>query len=1057
MRGVATTALLAALLAGAVAHAQDLVVESSMPGTLELEAGDLLLAWTFDGDTAAEVPFSHPLELHSLRQRAIAGQSITLLVDRAGETRSVDMPAAEWDIRTAFRVEIGPETIEERLGSLQSPAIRAAYLEALARRSLSAWQAEDATTAWSRALQIREAIPGDDLESAAALQGLGDAALIQRDLEQAARYLQQALEIRQRLAPGSLATALSRQRLAFVALERRDLPAAERHIDAALAVSSRTPPHGVIHAETLRGLGIIHAIKGDAEAARRTWLEALGIYRAWAPGSVDESRVLSNVGIAVWQIGDLVAAERYFRQALEIVEELAPGSQPHAGYLNNLGLIYHRRFEFDRARIVYERATGIFESRAPDSLEVARSLTNVALAYGLGGEAEQALERLDRVLEIQLRLQPDSTDVAQTYHAIGLNHDRSGDLEAAEASFRTALEMRVELLPASQAVAVTAQNLGMVLAKLGRDVDAEHYHRRALSLFSRLAPGTTQEAQAQHALGEIHRDRGETAEALEHFRAAVIAIERQTSRLGGSEEARGNFSARFASFYKDYIELLLQQGSEEQAFHFLERYRARMLREMLAERRLSLDDELPERLRERRRDVSQQYERAIGQLRRLSDTDANAAQIDSILEQLNALQVEREAIAASVRETAPRLAAIDTRSVEPAATAGALEGDSVLLSYCVTPTATYLFVISDRHPARIVTIPAGRDRLEQDIESYRLLLQVPDGGPDVFAGLSRKGHSLYELLLASALGDIEPDTRLIIIPDGPLHTLPFASLVTELQDGDPQSPRYLIERHPMHTVLSATLYVSDRAGAGSSTGGAEESLAAFGDPVFETAISRPGDVRSRALQPLPSSRAEVESIAGMFAGDTQTFLGADATEEAVKAVAPESRYLHIATHGVLDSRFPLDSYLAFTTPSDPDTAPENGLLYAWEVLEQVRLDADLVVMSACETGLGREAGGEGLLGLSWAFQYAGARSVVASLWPVPDESTAVLMSSLYGSIEDGMARDQALRQAQLELIEAAGPEGVWDTIVGWLGSNDGEASIAHPYYWGAFQLAGIAD
>ncbi len=1064
-----------------------LVVESIVPSSLGIETGDVLLAWHTADANAARPAFQHPLDIVNLRHLSIGGVAVTLTIDRNGEAQSVVLPAGEWEIHTrpgsdaqhwsdyeegvrliaAGEQDEGIailENIAADVDAFEHPHLRAAFLETLARRYRALWRTEDEAAAWERALAIRRSVSAESFGIARDLQGLGDAALRQRDLDAAIEYYDQALAMRDGLAPDSLATALSRQRLAFVALQRRDLPTMEQHIEAALGVSGRTPPQGLIHAETLRAQGVIFSIKGDAEAARQIWLEALAIYREWAPGSVGESRVLSNIGIAVWQMGDLVAAERYFRQALDIVERLAPGSPPHGGYLNNLGLIYHARFEFDRARVVYERATELFESRAPDSLEVARSLTNVALAYGLGGRPGEALERLERVLEIQERLQPGSPDIAQTWHGIGLNQDRAGDLEAAEAALRTALDMREDLLPESYAVGSSAHTLGTVLTTLGQDSEAEILHTKALNLFARLAPGTTAEAQALHALGEIYRNRGETDKALAHLRNAIDAIERQTSRLGGSEEAQGSFSARFANYYKDYIELLLQQGQNEEAFHYLERYRARMLREMLAERDINLGADLPENLRERRQDTNQRYERAMDQLRRLSNTEADAGMVDSILEELADVQAEREAIAAEVRDTAPRLAsAVYTQSVRADAAAAALaDEDSILLSYCVTSEATYLFVIRNGAPLEVVTIQAGQEQLAADLESLLFLIQVPDAGPDVNAGLTRKSQALYELLLASVLEGVSPETHLVIIPDGALHGLPFAALV--IATDDQESPSYLIERHPIRTTLSATLYTTEVSRPAIGDTPPQTVFAAFGDPVFESTIvgtnleSAPGRGRGRELGPLPLTRVEVETIAELFPGDASTYLGADATEDAVKTIAPHARYLHIASHGVLDSRFPLDSYLALARPEDPDTADENGLLHAWEILEQLELNSDLVVLSACESALGHESGGEGLLGLSWAFRYAGARSVLASLWPVSDRSTSELMTRFYVNVNSGMERDEALRAAQLALLAYDDDVGVFETILGWFRS-DGRApsSNAHPYHWAAFQLAGAGN
>src|SRR5690606_18169425 len=189
------------------------------------------------------------------------------------------------------------------------------------------------------------------------------------------------------------------------------------------------------------------------------------------------------------------------------------------------------------------------------------------------------------------------------------------------------------------------------------------------------------------------------------------------------------------------------------------------------------------------------------------------------------------------------------------------------------------------------------------------------------------------------------------------------------------------------------------------------------------------------------SRAEVETIGRMFGPASRLFLGSAAREEEAKSVAPDVTHLHFASHGVLDERFPLDSFLALSLPDAGDESEENGLLQAWEILEEVRLQADVVVLSACETALGAEAGGEGLLGLVRAFHYAGARSVLASLWSVGDRSTAVLMSELYRALRAGEPADEALRRAQLSLLHPSPIDRLRRL-----------ADFRHPYHWAAFQV-----
>ena len=149
---------------------------------------------------------------------------------------------------------------------------------------------------------------------------------------------------------------------------------------------------------------------------------------------------------------------------------------------------------------------------------------------------------------------------------------------------------------------------------------------------------------------------------------------------------------------------------------------------------------------------------------------------------------------------------------------------------------------------------------------------------------------------------------------------------------------------------------------------------------------------------------------------------------------PNVPIIHFATHAVINERFPLDSALVFTIPEHPKEGQDNGLLQAWEIFERMRIDADLVTLSACESGLGKEMGGEGLIGLVRAFQYAGARSVLASLWKVEDKATGELMKRFYTYLKGGKTKDEALRAAQIDLIHSA--------------------EYSHPRDWAAFQLNG---
>ena len=278
------------------------------------------------------------------------------------------------------------------------------------------------------------------------------------------------------------------------------------------------------------------------------------------------------------------------------------------------------------------------------------------------------------------------------------------------------------------------------------------------------------------------------------------------------------------------------------------------------------------------------------------------------------------------------------------------------------------------------------------------------------------------------------------------------------QIGARRAPRYFIEWKPLHVVASATVYAElKKARRDTSAAPPSVVLAAFGDPTYPALPPEQADRianpevravvrRGYALAPLPASRTEVEGIARLYAGRAATYLGDQATEERAKTIGKGVRYLHFASHGLLDERFPLNSALALTIPERPSEGQANGLLQAWEIFEQMRIDADLVTLSACETGLGKELGGEGLVGLTRAFQYAGARAVLASLWSVGDDSTAELMTRFYGYLKAGKTKDEALRAAQLELIRRRRPSK--ETAPGTT------SAVSHPFHWAAFQLIG---
>jgi CHAT domain-containing protein len=404
--------------------------------------------------------------------------------------------------------------------------------------------------------------------------------------------------------------------------------------------------------------------------------------------------------------------------------------------------------------------------------------------------------------------------------------------------------------------------------------------------------------------------------------------------------------------------------------------------------------------------------------------------------ELNRLRRQRDEIAEEIRKASPRAAALrQPQPLDLEAARKVLDPGTLALSYSVGKEKTALFAVTREGGLQVKTLPVGEEKLRREVESF--LEKVRSQG---------RPADLYRELIGPVADLVERSERVLILPDGPLHRLPFGALVRDTGDTGDRG-RFLTEWKPLHTALSLTVYGTLRA---SSPAQGPSQLIAFGDPRvpkdMQTTKSDLGPgLRSFDWSSLPYSRREIERIAGVYPG-ALVYLGEEATEERAKSIR-EARVLHFATHGYTDDRTPLDSALVLTIPEELAPGRENGLLQVWEIFESVRIDADLVVLSACESALGRELSGEGLIGLTRAFQYAGARSVVASLWSVADQVTAELMARFHRHLAAGLTKDQALRAAQLELIR----EPVKITTAN---GQAIETDASAPFFWAAFQLFG---
>jgi len=896
-----------------------------------------------------------------------------------------------------------------------------------------------------RSLAIQEKLAPESLNVAMSLNNLGIVAWTRGDLATAEDSVSLSLAIKEKLAPESLSVASSLASLGMVARDRGDLAAAEDFHRRALSIEERLVPESLAVASELNSLGIVAKTRGDLATAEGLYRRALRLHEKLAPDSLHVASSLNNLGTVARDRGDLATAEDLFRRSLAITERLAPKSLEVARGLNNLGRVARDRGDLANAEDFFRRSLAIHERLAPESLAVAGNLTSLGSVARNRGDVAAAEDFYRRALRLQEKLAPDSLSVARSLNNLGIVARDRGDLAAAEDLYRRSLAIKGKLAPDSLEVAIVLANLGDLAEKQGDQAEAARYLGESLRIFRRLAPGSTNEAEVLYSLGALELKLGRKASAADYWRQAIDSLEAQQGRLGGSQESRTGFAAQYADWYREYSALLVELGRPAEAFHLLERSRARGLLALLAERDLVLATDIPEELERERKIADADYDRA--QARLGEQAASNQAAIERIAAEMRDIRRRQDDIRERVRQASPHLGSLFyPEPLDLAGARAALDPGTLLLVYSLGETSGHLFLVGPgRDDFRVVGLPVARQDLAEQVERLRLAIRAAAASGDsrLAEAVRATASALSETVLGPAAGAIASAERLLIVPDGPLHVLPFAALA----DPGSREFRWLVEAKPIHSVVSMTVY-QELLGWRHPTGETAR-MVAFGDPIYPSAVA--GRVRG-ALAPLPATRAEVEALAALAPEATVAYLGREATEGRAKALGRDVGAVHFACHGVLDERFPLDSGLALSLPEQaPDIhaadRDDNGLMQAWEVFETVRLDADLVTLSACETAMGKEMGGEGLVGLTRAFEYAGARSVLASLWSVADESTATLMESFYRHWRAGLAKDEALRQAQRDLIRGPVP-------VPGGADSDRRLDASQPFFWAAFQLYG---
>jgi len=508
------------------------------------------------------------------------------------------------------------------------------------------------------------------------------------------------------------------------------------------------------------------------------------------------------------------------------------------------------------------------------------------------------------------------------------------------------------------------------------------------------------------------------------------------------EKARNDFSEdsdklRNLSKSADWVErglaVLDLDKDGEKAFVFAEQSKSVLLLNAAQTKQAYTFGDLPDSLAQKEKKLQLQK----------TDLEAKIAenrpkvQIDSLRSLLNNLNLDIKDFKATIEKSYPKYAELKYQHKEAniADIQKLLPAESALIEYVVGIDATYIFYL-DKKQLKISRVGISADSLKKRVEKLHRCLsnyaEISEDEAKAYADYTEIAHWFYENMLAEPLKNAQNIKHLIIIPDGDLAHLPFETFLRTKADskGNYSQLAYVVNDFSVSYNYSATLWKQNLTKKKRENNGKILGIAANYATKLDSSkydLRLPADQRLRKLlRVLPDAQKEVKSLSEAFSGE---FLFDNmASEKAFKANAGKYSIIHLAMHGLLDNRNPILSSLAFTEDGD---SLENNFLHAYEI-SKMQLNADLVVLSACETGFGKFEQGNGTASLARAFMYAGVPALVVSLWEVNDGSTNILMQLFHQNLSAGMDKAEALRQAKLAYIANA------------------KGTAAHPAFWSAF-------
>jgi CHAT domain-containing protein/predicted negative regulator of RcsB-dependent stress response len=800
--------------------------------------------------------------------------------------------------------------------------------------------------------------------------------------------------------------------------------------------------------------GNIYSFKGEYSKAIKMYNKAIDHYKR-KNDSIGQGDVYTSMGNIYSITGENLQALHMYVKAMDSFKRRKSYESliGQGDLYQKMGAFYYKIGYNFRALKMNKKALSFFEKTGVN-IGIANTYIDQYFIYSSNGENSRGIEMLDKSFEYYKKM-GNLIGQGNVYQKKGETYFQTGDIPGAFEMYDKALNF---LKKSGDIIGQgnVYRSQGEIYFHTGDNSSALNLYNKALSLYKKIED-VESESIVLRGKARVLAKMGKKNDALGLFEKGIAKLEKVRNKTTLSEMKR-TFMEKVHEQYEETVLFMLRNNYHEKGFQYAEKMRARVFLDRLAEGMEKVNKGLSPELKKR---INEMVFKRSAKRKNIADEimeeNQNQKELEELKKNLDEIEMELDKLYIEIRQKNPRCASIFYPGIVELKNLRQkiLKKDELLLEYFVSKESIYLFLVS-QEDFKVKKLEADRKKIDGAIKKY--INVIPKAQPTKsFSKENDRIKCLFDLycLIFSPIENDINGRKLIIAPDGQLAKIPFEALVSG-RDKKTRKTVFLIEKNPIKYIQSASALAFLRSLDKSDV--VNDNLVAFGDPVYDyvnfkmgrpekgSRLRSPKEIdeikdfyRSRYIQAggpfdrLTGSSEEVRTIAGLFEKKGQKpvlYLRDKATENNAKSLTMNRfGYIHFGCHGEAG-----DEFQSLVLSQDIPGETEDGF-FSFDEIMSCDYNAQLVVLSACKTNLGKIARGEGLIGLTRAIMYAGTPAVVSSLWKVNDTAAKELMVRFYKNLlEKGMEKSEALRQAKLELLNSK--------------------NYGSPIFWSAFVMYG---